>query len=189
MASFLAGKKTLVLNGRDEMSGANLKFVADRMLGKLAKYLVMLGTDTLYFTENSFAWLIELSKRQDRVILTRNGKAAKLLPRCDHVLVKDDSPEKQLRQVVKHFDLPINEQKFFSRCLRCNRSLEKITVQEASYRVPPYIQATQGDFSSCPECGRVYWRGTHCRRMGEGLRRLLFAEEDVSPHCSETSAL
>jgi hypothetical protein len=142
------------------------------MLGKLAKYLLMLGIDTLYFTQNDRSQLIDLAIKQGRVLLSRNTRLMRAHHLPDYLFIKDDLPDRQLQQVVKHFGMQLDEPQLFTRCLRCNQRLIKKTPQEAKHTVPPYILTIHRELSFCPQCKRVYWRGTHQKRMEEMIRKL-----------------
>jgi len=143
------------------------------MLGKLAKYLLMLGIDALYFRQNNFAQLVELAKKQRRIILTRDTKLRKVKNLPGHLFITDDLPGKQFRQVVEHFGLKIDETRLFTRCLQCNRKLTNKIPEEVKPLVPSYIFTTHQKFSFCPQCKKVYWKGSHQKRMEEIIRGLL----------------
>jgi len=160
------------------MTVQDRKFLADRMLGKLAKYLVMLGKNTAYFTGSDPAQLIDLAHMEGRTILTRNRTLiGKSYRGADYLFISDDKLGQQLRQVLNHFGLEIKEPEFFTRCLRCNHELSKISPGDVKHKVPNYVVETQQDFSVCFECKRVYWRGTHHKRMEEMLRKLLAGDD------------
>lgn len=155
-----------------------MKFLADRMLGKLAKYLVMLGLDTRYFTHNDRTQLIALSEREGRVILSRDTKLLRVRGLPESLLITDDCPGKQLRQVFTHFKLELAEEQFFTRCLRCNQMLIQVSPEEVKPKVPSFVLTIHQDFFSCPQCGRVYWKGTHHLRMKEMIRKILLPEKN-----------
>jgi len=154
------------------MTKEPLKFLADRMLGKLARYLRMLGIDTDYFTQLDYRHLIELGKKQGRVILTRDTKVRNVRDLPEYLFIRDDLVENQFRQVVDHFALTMDQGKLFTRCLRCNLTLVRKTPEEVKPFVPPYILSIHQEFSFCPQCERVYWKGTHQKRMEETIREL-----------------
>jgi uncharacterized protein with PIN domain len=149
-----------------------LKFLVDRMLGKLARYLLMLGIDTLYFTQPDRSELIALAKKQGRVILTRDTRLRDARDLPDLLFIVDDLAEAQLRQVVNHFGITMDKEQLFTRCLRCNKKLIKKTPEEVKHFVPPYILTVHQEFSSCPQCEKVYWKGTHQKRMEEMIEEL-----------------
>jgi uncharacterized protein with PIN domain len=150
-----------------------MKFLVDRMLGKLAKWLRMLGYDTLYYQGEDLHQLIHLARQEGRVILTRNTK---LIPKRqeDRILrVREDDPTLQLRDLILKGYISLDE-KLFSRCLLCNTLLDEIQKGEVEGKVPDFIFHQQKEFFRCPQCGRIYWKGSHqenMQRRVEELRR------------------
>ena len=158
------------------MSTANdapIRFLADGMLGTLAKWLRLLGYDTAY---DNFAADPELARRaraEGRVLLTRDHElAARRGLRA--LLIRSEVLEEQVREVVSRFGPP--PQPALSRCGVCNTVLEPVTPEEVADRVPPYVLQTQTEFRRCPGCGRIYWPGTHVQRMRERAAR--FFDQD-----------
>ncbi|HLH32791.1 MAG TPA: Mut7-C RNAse domain-containing protein [Terriglobia bacterium] len=138
---------------------ADIKFIADVMLGKLARWLRILGFDTAYSNKYDDDEVIRIANAENRVILTRDrGLAARRMhARC--VLISSDHYPQQVREVLKIFSL--TEFDTFSRCIECNTPLRNVNKEEVFERVPPFVYLTQERFASCPSCNRVYWRGTH----------------------------
>ena len=150
-----------------------IKFLADRMLGKLAKELRMLGYDTIYYRGENAYPLIKLAREEGRVILTRN---AKLLPKRpeDHIIrVMQDQPPLQLRELIQKKIISLNEESLFSRCLLCNILLDEIPREEAEGKVPDFIFYQQREFFKCPQCLRIYWKGSHQDHMQKKVNALL----------------
>ena len=135
------------------------RFIADVMLGRLARWLRILGYDVLY--SNSFAdkEIVELAQEDDRVILTRDVRMLERRGAQNHVFIESGDLDTQIEQVIGALHLERLE--LFSRCLECNRILEVEAREAVEGRVPPYVFRTQESFKSCPECGRIYWPGTH----------------------------
>jgi len=159
------------------MDANSLRFLTDTMLGKLAKYLRMLGFDTVYFPQGDRLCLIDLAVKQGRVFLTRDKTIVRTLSDLPELLcINDNSPIKQLQQVIKYFELTLNENNFFTRCLRCNQLLVKISAQEVEHRVPAYIATIQQEFFVCQKCERVYWKGTHQKRMSDMIKRITLSQ-------------
>ena len=136
------------------------KFVADVHLAKLAKYLRLLGFDTLYFTSITDDALIEIAKSQQRLILTKD-KALSSHPLA--YLVRSQELRQQLPEVLRH--CRITHCYPFSRCLIDNSLLERVEKEEIIDRLPPKVRRWCNEFWRCPKCGRIYWHGTHYRRM------------------------
>ena len=149
--------------------GKELKFVCDRMLGTLARYLRILGYDTLYPEESRDAELLFLAYTQGRVLLTRDTKmGTRISP--DVFVLKSTVPEEQLERVVKKFRLKMGEN-LFTRCLECNTPLVEVEKKEAKGRVPPYVFKHHSKFAKCPKCKKYYWTGTHTEKMVEKVKR------------------
>jgi uncharacterized protein with PIN domain len=149
-----------------------MKFLADRMLGKLAKELRMLGYDTIYYRGENAYPLIKLAREEGRVILTRNTK---LLPKRpeDHIIrVMQDQPPLQLRELIQKKVISLDEENLFSRCLLCNILLDEIPREEAEGKVPDFIFYQQREFFRCPQCLRIYWKGSHQDHMQKKVDKL-----------------
>jgi len=155
------------------VTGAREKrFFADAMLGRLARWLRVMGYDCAYESSIDDGILAARAVAEDRVILTRD----KLL--CERraaqgrfLFIKADGIDAQVRQVREVFG--IDAARFLTRCLRCNLPLEEVSKDAARPAVPAYVRDTQERFLRCPGCGRTYWGGTHKARMREEVARLL----------------
>jgi len=148
-----------------------VRFLADAMVGKLARWLRILGYDTLYFRQIDNERLIELARSEGRRLLTRDARLIGRHPSIPHTLILDDRPEHQLRQIVRELRLSTSAG-LLTRCLECNTPLAPVDKEQARSTVPPYVFRTQESFSRCPTCGRLYWKGTHEERMRERLKEL-----------------
>lgn len=152
-------------------SATELRFAADRMLGKLAKWLRVMGHDVIYGERLSGPGLIRAARADDRLILTRDRKLRKRQP-PDYLFIESDHYREQLRQVIRECGLrPLDHA--FTRCLECDIILEPRIKADVERIVPPYVLATQEKFSWCPKCRRIFWPGTHHERMLEELRGLI----------------
>jgi uncharacterized protein with PIN domain len=146
------------------------------MLGTLAKWLRILGADTLFFRDADDRDLLRVAREEGRVLLTRDRPLAAGDPSGASVhLVREESLEEQLREVVQAFGIRPGEAGF-TRCSVCNVPLEPMDVEEARPRVPPYVARTQSRFLRCAGCDRVYWAATHVEAMRRRLRELLGEE-------------
>lgn len=147
------------------------RFAVDSMLGKLAKWLRLLGYDTVYDPDLDDRPLVELANREGRVLLTRDTRLATEL-RCKAIyVVKSEVPEEQLREVVHHFGLDVDSQ-FFSRCSLCNELVRPASRREVAGKVPNYVFSTEEEFFVCPRCGRIYWPGSHYQKAREYIERI-----------------
>jgi uncharacterized protein with PIN domain len=150
---------------------ASCRFLADRTLGKLAKWLRILGYDTAYLPQLTPDGLVREGRRQGRIILTRNTRLLRRKDGPPLVFVQSDHFRDQLRQVVDscHLD-PI--QRLFTRCIACNEILEEVPKDVVRDRVPEYVWNTQEVFCRCRHCQRIYWGATHRDHVLDELRRL-----------------
>jgi len=152
-----------------------IKFIVDNNVGKLAKWLRIMGYDALLFSGEDDGRMVKVALAQNRVILTKDTQIMRrrlvTSGRLKAILIEDDDVEAQLHQVVEALNLDYHFRPF-SMCLECNQSLiekDKDTVREL---VPPYVLKTQGLYMECPSCHRLYWRGTHWQAMSRELEKL-----------------
>ena len=136
-----------------------MKFIADVMVGKLARWLRILGFDTKYSNQYEDDEVIRIAETEDRVILTRDVPMASRRIKARCLLIASDHYREQLRQVIEAFYL--KDFTIFSRCLECNTPLDDADKEAVFERVPPFVYLTQERFAVCPSCNRVYWHGTH----------------------------
>jgi len=137
-------------------------FVADAMLGTLAKWLRILGYDTFFDPALDDHQLVRVARSQDRVLLTRDRELARRRG-VRVLLVTSEKLDEQIAQVLA--DLDLESDRTFSRCPVCNEPLLEMDREAARSRVPAYVARTHERFRACPSCQRVYWRGTHWQRM------------------------
>jgi uncharacterized protein with PIN domain len=150
-----------------------MRYICDDNLGKLAKWLRMLGYDTLFFDPIEDGELVSKALKDNRVVLSRDTQLSRFKMKLDQslLLIKSDKPLEQLKQVVRHFKLKPDKNLLFSRCLVCNQSLQKVDKEKIKNRLYPYVYQTQDDFMLCPQCDRIYWPATHVERMVETLKK------------------
>lgn len=152
------------------------KFVVDNNVGKLARWLRMMGYDAAFFSGSDDSAMIATARAQGRVILTRDTRIMKrrliTSGRLRAILITSDEPEQQIKQVRDALNL---ELKFrpFSLCLECNQPLVERSREQVKERVPPYVFKTQDKYMECPACHRLYWRGTHWQAMTRRLDRFI----------------
>lgn len=142
------------------------RFVADAHLGGVAKYLRLLGFDTLYRNDYDDAELAQISVSEHRIVLTRDRDLLMHRVITHGCYLRALKPAAQLQEVLLRLDL-FGAMRPFSRCLRCNGSLERIGKEVLRSRLRDSTLRFYDDFWTCPDCDRVYWPGPHFRRLQE----------------------
>ncbi len=150
------------------------RFVVDLNVGRLAKWLRVMGYDALFPSNMEDNELVRIALREDRIIVTRDsgitGRRLVTTGRLKAVLVQHDDLKGQLRQVISSLNLDSSRE--FSRCIRCNESLVDISRESVKEQVPPYVYETQEGFMECPLCRKIYWPGSHWANMRRDLAQL-----------------
>jgi len=146
-------------------------FVVDAMLGRLARWLRVLGYDTIYDPALSDRGQVELAAAE-RILLTRDRHLLRELRPRRAIEIRSDAPLEQLRQVVETLALEPPAE-LFTRCLVCNTPLVDVPPSAYATLVPPASRGLPGPVRQCPTCERVYWPGSHARRMRRALAATL----------------
>lgn len=137
------------------------KFLLDYMLGKLARWLRLLGYDSLYLKLNDDSSLIYIALRENRILLTRDRELVKRKiikqGKVKSLLIFSNNTEEQLKEVNKAFPLKPQKPAF---CPFCNIRLVYTLPQRILSQVPPYVYLTQDYFFTCSSCQRVFWPGS-----------------------------
>jgi hypothetical protein len=154
-----------------------MKFICDIMLGKLATYLRMAGVDSAYNRFLSLPSLIKTALAEDRCVLTRRRDIVLTDCPVSVYCVNSNYPHEQLKDVITQFAISLDQADFFSRCLLCNESLKRIDKPDVIGKVPDYVTSTVSDFSQCPGCNKIYWKGTHYQNMLRQFHNLLHGTE------------
>ncbi len=151
------------------------RFIVDLNVGKLAKWLRVLGYDTIFFGGGGDNDLIRIAFRENRIVLTKDThileRRVVTTGRLKAILIQDDDISGQLSQVVQELNLDSKGQEF-SLCIECNSPLILRSKGDVESRVPSYVLQTQDHFMECAHCHRLYWQGTHWQRMRDELMRL-----------------
>lgn len=145
------------------------RFVLDVHLGKLAAYLRMAGFDTAYRSCFTDPELVRVSVDEDRALLTRDRGLLKHGALERGYWLRETDSRRQLAETVRRFEL-VDRMRPFTRCMACNGVLRD--VKKSDVAVPPRVAAEFEEFRECPRCRRVYWRGSHYRRMREWIEAL-----------------
>ncbi|MBE0428500.1 MAG: Mut7-C RNAse domain-containing protein [Thermoleophilia bacterium] len=155
------------------MPAEHLTFFLDTMLGRLARWLRLLGYDAAYENEIGDWELIRRSGSEDRILLTRDRDVMRRWQiargRVVAFLVSSSDIMEQIVEVATEFGLQPRPE---ARCPQDNSDLNTISREEARGRVPPYVFKTQKDFHFCPACGRIFWKATHWERIEQIRGRL-----------------
>ena len=147
-------------------------FAAEKTLGRLAKWLRLLGFDTLYEIELRDKPFVE-SLEYERILLTRTELIRNRFASRPLIFIESDHLEQQLGQIFSELGLNAAQTRPFSRCLQCNVPIVGIAKAELWGRIPDHIFEMHDHFSRCPECERIFWSGSHTRRSLEKIRPLL----------------
>lgn len=148
-----------------------LKFIADGMLGKLTRWLRMLGHDVTYYRSLDDEKLLEVALSEKRVLLTRDHKLHKQAATrgVEAVLVEAaDEPEK-LADLAKRYGFKLEIDLSISRCPKCNTAIETVSKETVIDEIPAATSVYYDDFWKCPGCGQVYWQGAHWKRIEQTL--------------------
>lgn len=145
------------------------RFVADTMLGRLAKWLRILGYDTHYDPALDDDALLRIAQAENRILLTRDHALARR-GGTHAFLVDHEDLISQLRMIRERFGDPGDAP--FSRCPVCNARLVAVPREAVVSHVPAFVWQQYERFHRCPACGRIYWPGTHFERMRAVLRAL-----------------
>lgn len=140
------------------------KFILDIHLGKLARYLRMLGIDSAYKNNYSKKDMIKISLQEKRTILTKDSNLLKNKEITHGYWIRSKNPKEQTKEVIRRFDLR-NNFKEFTRCLVCNQILIKADKSEIEQKLPPKVKEHHDEFYQCPGCGLIFWKGTHYIKM------------------------
>lgn len=150
----------------------NPTFVVDVNLGKLARYLRMAGFDTAYQNDPEDDELIEIMIGEERTLLTRDRKLLMRNVVQSGYLPRSDQAAGQLEEVLKRFEL-FDDVKPYTRCINCNGILESVSKEEIVDQLEPLTKKYFNDFSQCPDCGQIYWKGSHRNRLHPKVQQIL----------------
>ena len=153
-----------------------MKFIVDCMLGKLAKWLKILGFDTLYFSKIEDSTLLAIAQKEGRVLLSRDTGLIKKSRDIKNLFIESEDWNPQVAQVLDEFDL-WPEVRPYSRCIECNVELKDMSKSRAKNLVAPFVYERATSFAICPNCGRVFWKGTHHQDMEFKIEDILKKRE------------
>jgi len=162
------------------------RFVLDTHLGKLAVYLRMLGFDTWYRNDYRDEVLARISSGEGRILLTRDRGLLKRSLVTHGYWLRATKPRRQLVEVLRRFDL-FGSTMPFRRCLRCNGLLQPVPKEVVIGKLGPKTREYYHEFAICRVCERVYWKGSHYRRMARFIQRILKEEAIADQESVEQS--
>jgi uncharacterized protein with PIN domain len=151
-----------------------MKFIADHMLGTLAKWLRLLGYDTLYPKNLKDVDLVEMARKEGRVLLTRDKEIPKRKISRDVkiILISQEDLQMQLTEVFTSIGLKPDPEKILMRCSVCNAAIKPISKIEAQDHIPEGVLECHEKFWECPDCSRYYWEGTHWKKIMETIEKI-----------------
>lgn len=149
-----------------------LRFILDVHLGKLAKYLRLLGFDVAYENDLSDEVIIQRSQKEKRIVLTRDVGILKNNRITHGHWMHDTDPEKQVIEVLKRFDLT-KQCHPFTRCLTCNGLLKKVEKNAIVSKIPPLTQKHYEIFMQCQLCQKIYWEGSHYNKLKHWIEKII----------------
>ena len=157
------------------------KFITDVNVGKLGKWLRLMGYDTLFFDEHDDGLMVKAAIAQGRIVLTKDSEFMKrrsiTTGKVKAILISSDSPEQQLSDIINTLKLT-GEYRPFTRCLECNAELVNRDRNEVKGSVPERVYEKHEQYMQCPSCGRIYWKGTHWQAMSGKLSRLASLQQE-----------
>ena len=152
-------------------SDPGVTFLCDQNLGRLARWLRLMGFDAAYMRRWNEEVALEATE-SGRILLTTSRKKASY---HTAMLIDTDDINSQVKQVLRKFDLE-HEVRPLTRCIICNEPLVSVTPEEIKGKVPEYVYLTHSSFAECPSCHRVYWEGTHSNNIMKTINMLLEKE-------------
>jgi uncharacterized protein with PIN domain len=138
-----------------------VKFITDTNLGKLAKWLRILGYDTVSYKGEADRNFLRKAEREGRVVLTRKKDMAARQFAGKLVIVGSDHVQEQLVELMEKLSIAAEPKGLFSICVRCNETLVAVEKEEVAGLVPAFVYDTQNAFRRCPGCKGIFWPGTH----------------------------
>ncbi len=149
----------------------DFKFITDASLGRLAKWLRILGYDTVVFTKEAGREMLRQAETEGRIVLTRRKDmtARQFSGRLFLITVVDVAG--QLNNVISKYSLKIDQQKMFGICLNCNEKLYPVAREDVRDLVPPFVFENCTEYNQCPQCHNVYWAGTHQKNALEFMKK------------------
>jgi len=154
-----------------------VKFIADVMLGRLAKWLRILGYDTIYDSNYKDDDLFFRAHQEKRILLTRDSELAQRMNPKYCLFISEPSVRDQVKQVVEHYCLNTKDY-VFTRCTLCNHLVKPISKKLVEGRVPDFVYNSIDEFYYCESCDKIYWAGSHIQQVRDLLSKLSLEKEN-----------
>ncbi|MFQ6064054.1 MAG: Mut7-C RNAse domain-containing protein [Candidatus Bathyarchaeia archaeon] len=150
-----------------------MRFITDGMLGKLTRWLRMLGQDVKYSRSLNDEQLLKAAKAESRVLLTRDLKLYQQARKrgVSTIMVEGSTEAEKLASLVDHFGIKLEMDVTVSRCPKCNTPIRTVSKDQVSNRIPETTATYYNEFWECPGCGQIYWQGAHWRRIEMTLEK------------------
>lgn len=150
------------------------KFIVDGMLGKVARWLRILGYDAKYYNSLSDEELIKIAMEEGRILLTRdlNLHRRALTENLSSLLLDEKSKIDNLTKLVKELKIRVDIDVSLSRCPKCNSKLKAASKEAVASKVPEMSYKKFKEFWICPNCGQVYWQGSHWKDIYRTLKEI-----------------
>lgn len=154
-----------------------MKFIVDGMLGKLSRWLRILGHNVKYSNNLDDAQLLTIAKKERRTLLTRDFELYRhaTAKGMDAFYVEGETGEERLAALAKRYGMDLDIDMTISRCPKCNTKVKPITKEEAAGKVEKSTFEHYDEFWNCPKCGQIYWQGAHWTR----IRRTLEVAQEI----------
>jgi hypothetical protein len=154
------------------ISGCRSRFVADINIRDIVRYMRALGLDVYFNPSSSARDIIGISKKEDRIILTRSKKLLKHNDAGLGILLRRGPRAVQVRDVIQRLGIR-EEVKPFSRCLKCNSFLKDVNKSDIEERLPQKTRAYCDKYAICMSCNKIYWEGSHVVEMKRVIKEIL----------------
>jgi len=150
-----------------------LKFIADGMLGKLTRWLRMLGYDVKYSNNLDDAQLIMIAKKERRILLTRDLELYQqaIAKGINAFYLEGKTEAENLASLAQRFKIKLNIEMATSRCPKCNTRVKQVAKERVSDKVEESTFSYYNEFWECPKCEQVYWQGAHWARIQKTLEK------------------
>lgn len=163
-----------------KMQQEEKKFIVDAMLGRLSRWMLLLGYDVIFFRGQTDNELLDKAHEEGRIIITRDTHLVEEHPRREMLLIRSTQFWEQLRQVVEAFPMTFR-QTLLTRCSSCNVLVERVDLDAMRGDIPPKARERATELYRCPRCGHLYWDGTHpvhiMKQLKENLGNIFEKEQ------------